>query len=123
MSKKKNTLSDLEEFLKLQASSLVTPATLPNKIVKEEVIHAVPAPIQPIFSNESSPQKSSVEDITKAVHQLALSDKKAFYNFIVNATKNLPNYSTDDALLINTALYLKGGTNWKEVVKEHWKKN
>ena len=122
MSKKKNTLSDLEEFLKLQASSLVTPASLPNKIAKEELTHTEPTPIASIVSNEFSPQKSSLEDITKAVHQLALSDKKAFYNFIVNVTKTLPNYSTDDALLINTALYLKGGANWKEMVKEHWKK-
>ena len=40
MSKKKNTLSDLEEFLKLQASSLVTPALLTDKgkkITKEAV--------------------------------------------------------------------------------------
>ncbi len=123
MSKKKNTLSDLEEFLKLQASSLVTPTSLTYTIVKEEVTHIVPTPIIPIVSKEFAPQKSSVDEITKAVHQLALSDKKAFYSFIVNATKYLPNYATEDALLINTALYLKGGKNWKEVVKEHWKKN
>jgi len=121
MSKKKNTLSDLEEFLKLQASSLVTPASLTEKVKREE-----PAPLvtAPVVARESITSSSfSEEEISKALQQISLKDKKAFYNLIVKATKNLPNYSAEDTLLINTALYLKGGANWKETVREYWKKN
>ena len=119
MSKKKNTLSDLEEFLKLQASSLVTPALLTDKGKKEDV-EPVEAGRPPV--PESAPASISEDDLSKALYQLSLTDKKAFYSFIIKTTKDLPNYSTEDTLLINTALYLKGGPNWKETVKEYWKK-
>ena len=36
MSKKKNTLKDLDEFLKQQAATLVAPASLSEKVSKEE---------------------------------------------------------------------------------------
>jgi hypothetical protein len=111
MSKKKNTLSDLEEFLKLQASSLVTPASLVDKVQKEEV---QPIEIARPSIRESAPASFSEDDLSKALQQLSLKDKKAFYSFIIKTTKDLPNYSTEDTLLINTALYLKGGPNWKE---------
>lgn len=120
MSKKKNTLSDLEEFLKLQASSLVTPPSLTEKVKKEEAIPVI-APAR--ITRETVPSGISEEDISTALQQLSGRDKKAFYNLIVRTTKNLPNYSSEDVLLINTALYLKGGSNWKETVREYWKKN
>ncbi len=120
MSKKKNTLSDLEEFLKIQASSLVTPPTLSQKVKKEE---AIPVELAAQVLRESTPSTISADYILKALHQLSLKDKKAFYSLIIKATKGLPNYSTEDTLLINTALYLKGGSNWKETVKEYWKRN
>lgn len=121
MSKKKNTLSDLEEFLKLQASSLVTPPSLTEKVKKEEVTPVVIA--APVVTRESAPSGISEEDLLTALQQLSAKDKKAFYNLIARTTKNLPNYSSEDILLINTALYLKGGANWKETVREYWKRN
>lgn len=120
MSKKKNTLSDLEEFLKLQASSLVTPPSLTEKVRKEE---PVPVLAAPLTSSGSTSPAFSEEEISKALHQLSVMDKKAFYNLIVKTTKALPNYTSDDILLINTALYLRGGSNWKETVREYWKQN
>lgn len=120
MSKKKNTLSDLEEFLKLQASALVTPPTLIDKVKSEETN---PILLAPVVAKEFTPSDLSEADISKALHQLSVRDKKAFYNFIVKTTKDLPNYTTEDTLLINTALYLKGGTEWKETVREYWKRN
>ena len=120
MSKKKNTLSDLEEFLKIQASSLVTPSTLTEKIKKEEEVVPVAAPV---MTKVSVPEALSEDDLAAALQQLSARDKKAFYNLIVKTTKNLPNYSSEDVLLINTALYLKGGSNWKETVRDFWKRN
>lgn len=113
MSKKKNTLNDLEEFLKLQASSLVTPSSLTEKI-KE-----TPATPEP---KKSEPAVAVIpeEDLIKKVQRLA-ADKKEFYDFIVKVTEGLSNKTKEDTLLINTALYLKGGSDWKAVVANYWK--
>jgi len=113
MSKKKNTLNDLEEFLKLQASSLVTPSSLTDK-VKE-----TPATPEP-KKNETIAARIDEEDLVKKVQGLA-ADKKEFYNFIIQVTEGLANKTKEDTLLINTALYLKGGSDWKAVVANYWK--
>lgn len=121
MSKKKNTLNDLEEFLKMQASALVTPAALP------ETVRSQPEPVKsapeskPVERPEPRATTLSEEELMQGLQQLSLKDKKAFYDLLIRAAENLPNRSTEDLLLINTALYLKGGTNWKEVVKDYWK--
>lgn len=121
MSKKKNTLNDLEEFLRLQASSLVTPASLSEKVndtpLKTESVQH-PFPVSPMAS--ATQELLSEKELIKAVHLLA-ANKKAFYQFITTVVETLPNKSTEDVLLINTALYLKGGSNWKEVVRDYWK--
>ena len=121
MSKKKNTLNDLEEFLRLQASSLVTPASLSEKVndtpLKTESVQH-PFPVSPMAS--ATQESLSEKELIKAVHLLA-ANKKAFYQFITIVVETLPNKSTEDVLLINTALYLKGGSNWKEVVRDYWK--
>jgi hypothetical protein len=114
MSKKKNTLNDLEEFLKLQASSLVTPSSLTEKI-KETPATPEPKKSVPVVANVQE------EDLVKKVQRLAM-DKKEFYDFIIQVTEGLPNKTKEDTLLINTALYLKGGSNWKAVVADYWKK-
>jgi hypothetical protein len=112
MSKKKNTLNDLEEFLKLQASTLVTPSSLTEKI-KE-----TPAP-EP-KKNEPIVAALPEEDLVKKVQRLA-ADKKEFYDFIIQVTEGIPNKTKEDTLLINTALYLKGGSDWKSTVASYWK--
>ena|SRR6478609_3559534 len=113
MSKKKNTLNDLEEFLKLQASSLVTPSQLTEK-VKE-----TPGVTEP-KNNETVAPTIEEENLVKKVQRLA-HDKKEFYDFIIQVTEGLPNKTKEDTLLINTALYLKGGSDWKSVVANYWK--
>jgi hypothetical protein len=118
MSKKKNTLNDLEEFLKLQASTLVTPSSLSEK-VKDTPPPKTEQP-KSVAAVSSATQELTENDLVKALHQLA-SDKKAFYHFITHVVESLPNKSNDDVLLINTALYLKGGSQWKEVIREYWK--
>jgi hypothetical protein len=113
MSKKKNTLNDLEEFLKLQASSLVTPSSLTEK-VKDASVAPEPKKIEPVVAVVEE------EDLVKKVQRLA-ADKKEFYNFIIQVTEGLSNKSKEDTLLINTALYLKGGSDWKAEVANYWK--
>ena len=122
MSKKKNTLNDLEEFLKLQASSLVTPSSLTEKVQAKET----PAPVEVKKTEAIEEKEVSKEEVSKQdnlvdkVRALA-ADKNEFYNFIITVTEGLSNKTKEDTLLINTALYLKGGHNWKEVVADYWK--
>jgi len=113
MSKKKNTLNDLEEFLKLQASSLVTPSSLTER-VKEAPIISESKKGEAVITNVEE------ETLVKKVQRLA-ENKNEFYNFIIQVTEGLSNKSKEDTLLINTALYLKGGPDWKEVVSNYWK--
>ncbi|MFZ5970286.1 MAG: hypothetical protein ACOYXA_01720 [Bacteroidota bacterium] len=121
MSKKKNTLNDLEEFLKMQASSLVTPPALTEK-VKE--VPAAPAPATiPTPAPAPAPRALPADaEVIEAMRHVASTDKKKFYDLLIRITENLPNRTKEDVLLINSALYLKGGTNWKETVSDYWKK-
>ena len=96
------------------------PPTLTERVRKEEQAAAT---VAPVVIRETTSDGITEDDLARALQQLSSRDKKAFYNLIVKATKNLPNYSSDDILLINTALYLKGGANWKETVREYWKKD
>lgn len=108
MSKKKNTLSDLEEFLKQQPSSLVRPSPV------EVAPSAIPNP-----KVASDTAAVDGDNLLQAVIKLA-EDKQAFYDFIIEATSQLPGRTEDDALLINAALYLKAGPSWKEAVRAYW---
>ena len=121
MSKRKNTLNDLEEFLKLQASTLVAPQPVetakpvqqprPKETIKEE-----PIPVsQPITIIEST----SAYNLLNELQKLAAGNKSAFYDHIIKAAEST---GPNDVLLINTALYLKHGENWKLGIEEYWKK-
>jgi hypothetical protein len=121
MSKKKNTLNDLEEFLKMQASALVTPAPLGD--APRETAPAPPRekqPAKPVIEERTSLNES---ELLAGLQRLSLTDKKAFYDLVIRATENLANRSQEDNLLINTALYLKGGIHWKDTVRNYWKGN
>lgn len=97
MSKKKNTLKDLDEFLKQQAATLVAPASLSEKVSKEEKKEVVRAQV-----------KTDQE-------RLALCDT------IIKTLEKKFSLDPEDMMLINTALYIKHGENWKEAVREYWK--
>ena len=126
MSKRKNTLNDLEEFLKLQASTLVQPKPVetikpaelfkPVETVKEEPIPS-PASLQQA-SILFEPVK--VINLLDEMEKLAIGNKDAFYDHIIKAAEAIP--GSNDVLLINTALYLKHGDNWKSGIEEYWRK-
>jgi hypothetical protein len=116
MSKKKNTLQDLDDFLKQQAASLVTPETLtdtvePNPVAKE-------AEVQPL----QQPVEEKVRDrfrLSVATDDPAF--RKKLYDFIIESVQAQKNSSPEDKMLINTALYLKSGADWKNVIREYWR--
>jgi hypothetical protein len=113
MSKKKNTLQDLDDFLKQQAATLVTPDTL----TKTEA--------QPEKVQDKTPQKEVLS--TRAenlITDFPVEDpafRKKLYDFIITSLEAQQESLPEDKMLINTALYLKGGNNWKNVIREYWK--
>ena len=130
MSKRKNTLNDLQEFLKLQASTLVSPQAVEAFPSPSSSWHTVTKD-QPDSTKSSQTEfvepkeqiKAVVErtfDIHHELKSLAEKDRGAFYEAIIKATESLPG-GTKDVLLINTALYLKHGDNWKWEIEEYWK--
>jgi hypothetical protein len=130
MSKKKNTLKDLDEFLKQQAATLVSPSKLSDK---------VPAPVQQVVQKEeAAPQQEEVQvkenghpvSAEQLLHDLqALAKKEGHEGFrhqlcdlIIRSVESQNQFSAEDRMLINTALYLKSGDQWKDSIREYWRK-
>ena len=116
MSKKKNTLQDLDDFLKQQAASLVTPETLtdtvePNPVAKEAEVQQLQQPVEEKVSDRFQISVAADDPMSR----------KKLYDFIIESLEAQKNSSPEDKMLINTALYLKGGTNWKNVIREYWR--
>lgn len=128
MSKKKNTLKDLDEFLKQQAATLVAPQKLSEAMRQE-----TPAPaIQPAATPTPAPnipaatttEPVSTETILRNLRQLSDTDtafRQALYDLIMRSLESLPTSLPEDKMLINTALYLKNGEQWKEAIRQYWK--
>lgn len=126
MSKKKNTLEDLNEFLKQQAATLVSPEKLSEKVEEQK-----PAPQQPAIAQQQTTQQPAATEITfdKLLHDLkTLSEqegvffRKKFYEVIVKTIEAQHTALPEDKMLINTALYLQAGNDWKDVIREYWRR-
>ena len=120
MSKKKNTLKDLDDFLKQQAASLVQPTPLSDKVEAQEV-HK-PSAIQEV---EPQAELISTETILQDLKTLSKQEGSAFrtkfYDLIIHSLESQPGSQPEDKMLINTALYLKSGGQWKEAIRAYWK--
>jgi hypothetical protein len=119
MSKKKNTLKDLDEFLKQQAASLVSPDKLGQK-TEEPQQQVTSESNQPVVEEKITPEK-----ILSDLKSLAKSEGPAFqknlYDLIIKSLETHDHSTPEDKMLINTALYLKSGDNWKEAIRSYWK--
>jgi hypothetical protein len=119
MSKKKNTLKDLDEFLKQQAASLVTPEPVHAKAEKTH---------EPTdYTDHSAPGTVTTDSLYKDLNKLAKEDPDSFrqklYALIVQVLETQSPSLPEDKMLINTALYLKSGDQWKDAIRDYWKKN
>lgn len=119
MSKKKNTLKDLDEFLKQQAATLVAPAQLSDTIRE-------PQSVAPKLSTENAdtveinPAKI-LDDLSALAKREGSSFRKVFYDLIIKSVETQAESSPEDKILINTALYLKAGNQWKETIRSYWR--
>ena len=119
MSKKKNTLKDLDEFLKQQAATLVSPQKLTDT-PKEE---AVPEPIRPkeIPVVETQSPAQMLEKLKAMSSTEGAAFRKNFYELIISTLESQKDLTPEDTILINTALYLRNPSNWKEAIRSYWK--
>jgi hypothetical protein len=108
MSKNKNPLKDLDLFLKQQASSFVNPHTLSEKIEAE-------SPHTPEPATEPETKESILQSLERMMDQ----NPSALYDLLIQAAEKKT--SAERTMLINTALYLKNTTNWKEAIQEYWR--
>jgi hypothetical protein len=124
MSKKKNTLKDLDEFLKQQAATLVTPSRLSEKSEPADVKETA-APVQETIVKITEKATVSATSIINDLRELSLSKGDSFTqelsDIILAVMERQKNYSPEEKMLINTALYLKYGTDWKENIRRFWK--
>ncbi|HYC87234.1 MAG TPA: hypothetical protein VEB86_18510 [Chryseosolibacter sp.] len=119
MSKKKNTLKDLDQFLKQQAATLVAPETLKEK--KDLMLTAViTEPAADPFTEDPSADKilADLQAIAKAEGEKF---PAKFYDLIIKTLEVRTKVTPEDQMLINTALYLKSGPQWKEVIRSYWR--
>lgn len=127
MSKKKNTLKDLDEFLKQQAATFVEPEKLSEKVEQTPTPKAPPTPVVESRVEQASPTKKEVSadkilnDLTTLAEKNGHSFRKEFYDLIIKTLESQGHASPEDMMLINTALYLKNGDNWKESIRNYWK--
>lgn len=105
MSKNKNPLKDLDLFLKQQAASFVSPTPLSEKI-------------QPAPPSEEVPEIGQ-ESMLQSMERLLEQNPSALYDMLIQAAEKKP--TAERTVLINTALYLKNTSNWKEAIREYWR--
>ncbi len=116
MSKKKNTLKDLDDFLKQQAAMLVAPEKLSGKATE---------PVPDEQHTRVSIEEISADKIIQDLRTLSAHEKSSFrknlYDIIIQSLEAQEQSLPEDKMLINTVLYLKSGSNWKEAIRAYWK--
>ncbi|MEO7988755.1 MAG: hypothetical protein ABI663_04385 [Chryseolinea sp.] len=123
MSKKKNTLKDLDEFLKQQAATLVSPVQLSEKIEAPEPVRQSPIAVATPTVSEEISTSTLLRDLNTLAAKEGSSYRKKFYDLIIQSLENQNQSLPEDKMLINTALYLKNGDNWKDTIRNYWKSN
>lgn len=106
MSKNKNPLKDLDLFLKQQAASFVSPTPLSEKIQLEPISEEL--------------QDSTKESMLQSIERMMDQNPSALYDLLIEAAEKKT--SAERTMLINTALYLKNTSHWREAIREYWSK-
>lgn len=120
MSKKKNTLKDLDAFLKQQAATLVTPPRITPSIQPETTLELEQDP-EPDNVNKPLSARDILEEIKTLSANQGSAFKPQLYDLILKSVETQGEISPEDKMLINTILYIKSGSNWKETIRHYWK--
>ena len=121
MSKKKNTLKDLDEFLKQQAATLVPPKPLSESVAEPQQEEKKPATVAPSAPAQELSLEKIIEDLETLSRKEGIPFRKKVYDLILHAAESGQQSLPEDKMLINTVLYLTSGPRWKEAVREYWR--
>lgn len=113
MSKKKNTLKDLDDFLKQQAASLVSPEKLPSTpTTRDQEVENTAGSI--IEDTDSAAQfiKAMQNDNGRLSH---------ICDAILGSYEHVRDLAPEEKMLVNTALYIKNPKNWKDAITTYWR--
>jgi hypothetical protein len=121
MSKKKNTLKDLDAFLKQQAATLVNPPRIAPSLKDETTLE-----LEHDSESENVVEETiSSHTILQKIRLLSAKEgdgfKSQLYDLILKSVETQREISAEDKMLINTVLYIKSGSNWKETIRQYWK--
>jgi hypothetical protein len=116
MSKKKNTLKDLDEFLKQQAATLVSPERISEKHPTSEPEVTAPSPA----AAKTVSTTSIINDLRLLAASRNIAFKDELYDVVLAALEQERDFSPEDKMLINSILYIKHGSNWKEAIQKYW---
>ena len=116
MSKKKNTLKDLDDFLKQQATTFVAPPRLsentPEPLLQES----------PVMKEHTHLTFEKIaDDLTELSRKEGAGFRDKFCDLILTTIGKQSTQTPEDKMLINTALYLKNPHNWKDAIRSFWK--
>jgi hypothetical protein len=120
MSKKKNTLKDLDEFLKQQAASLVSPSRLNEKSEASESKANETVGIKNDDSTKSVSKISILNDLNQLAQLKGDAFKTDFHDIILKVLETQNEFTAEDKMLVNTILYIKHGSDWKEAIRKFW---
>lgn len=116
MAKRKNPLKDLDAFLKQEAKNIVQPKKVgvkPQQKLKTE-------PEEKPQQTKPSPVIIDNVAVQQFLTKLKKSGNPEFYELILKSVEEAGLDSSENKMLVNTFLYLKGKDNWKETIKEYW---
>lgn len=125
MSKRKNPLQNLDDFLKQEATSLVSPKKFgePKKEKQPAPPESVAEELKP---TPVRPADVTPENIAELIRKLAdknnLSMRDQFLELAQYILENHTAGNAKDKMLINTILILKYPENWREKIEEYWEK-
>jgi hypothetical protein len=121
MSKKKNTLKDLDAFLKQQAATLVTPPRITPSLANETTLELEDESESETPVEETISYHTILEKIKLLSSKEGSGFKSQLYDLILKSVETQREISPEDKMLINTVLYIKSGSNWKETIRHYWK--
>ncbi len=129
MSKKKNTLKDLDEFLKQQAATLVSPERLGGKAATPEPLpespHEKNEETRPVSTESSTNKVVTRDSVVKDLKHLTVLNGSELTDeiceVILSSSEQKIDFTPEEKMLINTALYIKHGSAWQEAIRAFWK--
>lgn len=125
MSKKKNTLKDLDEFLRQQAATIVPPSKLSDKIQEapkkpeKQTLVVTPPPAETSIIEDKKPV--AVAEPESRQPEPTSYSREQLCDLIIKNVESRNQYTAEDRMLINTALYLKSAGDWKDVIRQYWR--